>query len=63
MCGPIAVSIPGWGRFAEDVVWAKLASLCDGTRLASERPVSERLSAFGAGRQFKVKDRALVDLG
>jgi 5-methyltetrahydropteroyltriglutamate--homocysteine methyltransferase len=27
----------GWGRVAEDVVWAKLASLRDGARLASER--------------------------
>jgi 5-methyltetrahydropteroyltriglutamate--homocysteine methyltransferase len=27
----------GWGRVAEDVVWAKLSSLRDGARLASER--------------------------
>jgi len=27
----------GWGRVAEDVVWAKLASLRDGARLASQR--------------------------
>jgi 5-methyltetrahydropteroyltriglutamate--homocysteine methyltransferase len=27
----------GWGRVAEDVVWAKLASLRDGARIASER--------------------------
>src|SRR5215831_347470 len=27
----------GWGRVAEDVVWAKLSSLPDGARLASER--------------------------
>jgi len=27
----------GWGRVAPDVVWAKLASLRDGARLASER--------------------------
>jgi 5-methyltetrahydropteroyltriglutamate--homocysteine methyltransferase len=27
----------GWGRVAEDVVWAKLASLREGARLASER--------------------------
>jgi 5-methyltetrahydropteroyltriglutamate--homocysteine methyltransferase len=27
----------GWGRVAEDVVWAKLASLHDGARLASQR--------------------------
>jgi 5-methyltetrahydropteroyltriglutamate--homocysteine methyltransferase len=27
----------GWGRVAEDVVWAKLTSLRDGARLASER--------------------------
>ena len=27
----------GWGRVATDVVWAKLASLRDGARLASER--------------------------
>jgi 5-methyltetrahydropteroyltriglutamate--homocysteine methyltransferase len=27
----------GWGRVAEDVVWAKLKSLRDGARLASER--------------------------
>jgi 5-methyltetrahydropteroyltriglutamate--homocysteine methyltransferase len=27
----------GWGRVAEDVVWAKLSSLCDGARLASDR--------------------------
>ena len=27
----------GWGRVAEDVVWAKLASLRDGARTASER--------------------------
>jgi 5-methyltetrahydropteroyltriglutamate--homocysteine methyltransferase len=27
----------GWGRVAADVVWAKLASLRDGARLASER--------------------------
>jgi len=33
----------GWGRVAEDVVWAKLTSLRDGARLASER-------LFGGGR-------------
>ena len=27
----------GWGRVAPDVVWAKLASLRDGARLASQR--------------------------
>jgi 5-methyltetrahydropteroyltriglutamate--homocysteine methyltransferase len=27
----------GWGRVAEDVVWAKLASLKEGARIASER--------------------------
>ncbi len=27
----------GWGRVAEDVVWAKLASLRDGAKLASQR--------------------------
>ena len=27
----------GWGRVAEDVVWAKLASLSEGARLASQR--------------------------
>lgn len=27
----------GWGRVAEDVVWAKLKSLTDGARLASQR--------------------------
>ena len=27
----------GWGRVAADVVWAKLASLRDGARLASQR--------------------------
>jgi 5-methyltetrahydropteroyltriglutamate--homocysteine methyltransferase len=27
----------GWGRVAEDVVWAKLASLRDGARIASQR--------------------------
>jgi 5-methyltetrahydropteroyltriglutamate--homocysteine methyltransferase len=27
----------GWGRVAEDVVWAKLANLRDGARLASDR--------------------------
>ena len=27
----------GWGRVAEDVVWAKLRSLRDGAKLASER--------------------------
>jgi 5-methyltetrahydropteroyltriglutamate--homocysteine methyltransferase len=27
----------GWGRVAEDVVWAKLASLRDGALLASKR--------------------------
>jgi 5-methyltetrahydropteroyltriglutamate--homocysteine methyltransferase len=27
----------GWGRVAEDVVWAKFASLRDGARIASER--------------------------
>jgi hypothetical protein len=25
------------GRVAEDIVWAKLRSLCDGARLASKR--------------------------
>lgn len=35
----------GWGRVAEDVVWAKLASLRDGARLASER-----LFARGGGK-------------
>ena len=29
----------GWGRVAEDVVWAKLASLRDGARLASRAAV------------------------
>jgi 5-methyltetrahydropteroyltriglutamate--homocysteine methyltransferase len=32
----------GWGRVAEDVVWAKLASLRDGARLASQRLFGER---------------------
>jgi len=32
----------GWGRVAEDVVWAKLSSLRDGARLASERLFSRR---------------------
>jgi 5-methyltetrahydropteroyltriglutamate--homocysteine methyltransferase len=32
----------GWGRVAEDVVWAKLASLRDGARLASDRLFSHR---------------------
>jgi len=32
----------GWGRVAEDVVWAKLTSLRDGSRLASERLSSRR---------------------
>jgi len=32
----------GWGRVAADVVWAKLASLRDGARLASERLFSRR---------------------
>jgi 5-methyltetrahydropteroyltriglutamate--homocysteine methyltransferase len=32
----------GWGRVAEDVVWAKLASLRDGARLASDRLFSPR---------------------
>jgi 5-methyltetrahydropteroyltriglutamate--homocysteine methyltransferase len=32
----------GWGRVAEDVVWAKLASLRDGARLASDRLFSRR---------------------
>jgi 5-methyltetrahydropteroyltriglutamate--homocysteine methyltransferase len=27
----------GWGRVAEDVVWAKVASLRNGARLASDR--------------------------
>ena len=27
----------GWGRVAEDVVWAKLKSLRDGAQLASEK--------------------------
>jgi len=31
----------GWGRVAEDVVWAKLTSLRDGARLASERLFAE----------------------
>lgn len=30
----------GWGRVAEDVVWAKLSSLRDGARLASQRLLS-----------------------
>jgi len=30
-------TLAGWGRVAEDVVWAKLASLRDGARLASQR--------------------------
>lgn len=34
----------GWGRVAADVVWAKLASLRDGARLAAER-------LFGSGRR------------
>ena len=32
----------GWGRVAEDVVWAKLSSLRDGARLASDRLFSHR---------------------
>ena len=32
----------GWGRVAEDVVWAKLTSLRDGARLASDRLFSRR---------------------
>jgi 5-methyltetrahydropteroyltriglutamate--homocysteine methyltransferase len=32
----------GWGRVAEDVVWAKLSSLRDGARLASDRLLSRR---------------------
>ena len=32
----------GWGRVAEDVVWAKLTSLRDGARLASERLFQRR---------------------
>ena len=35
----------GWGRVAADVVWAKLASLRDGARLASERLYSPRARA------------------
>ena len=37
----------GWGRVAEDVVWAKLASLRDGARLASARlfPPGSRVAA------------------
>ena len=30
-------TLAGWGRVASDVVWAKLASLAEGTRLASRR--------------------------
>jgi 5-methyltetrahydropteroyltriglutamate--homocysteine methyltransferase len=30
-------SSAGWGRVAGDVVWAKLGSLSDGARLASNR--------------------------
>jgi 5-methyltetrahydropteroyltriglutamate--homocysteine methyltransferase len=30
-------TLAGWGRVAEDVVWAKLASLSEGARLASRR--------------------------
>jgi 5-methyltetrahydropteroyltriglutamate--homocysteine methyltransferase len=33
----------GWGRVAEDVVWAKLSSLRDGARLASDRLFSHAL--------------------
>jgi 5-methyltetrahydropteroyltriglutamate--homocysteine methyltransferase len=29
--------LAGWGRVAADVVWAKLTSLSDGARLASQR--------------------------
>jgi 5-methyltetrahydropteroyltriglutamate--homocysteine methyltransferase len=32
----------GWGRVAEDVVWAKLASLRDGARIASKRLFARR---------------------
>jgi len=32
----------GWGRVAEDVVWAKLSSLRDGARIASERLFARR---------------------
>jgi 5-methyltetrahydropteroyltriglutamate--homocysteine methyltransferase len=32
----------GWGRVAEDVVWAKLASLRDGARLASARLFADK---------------------
>jgi 5-methyltetrahydropteroyltriglutamate--homocysteine methyltransferase len=32
----------GWGRVAEDVVWAKLASMRDGARLASQRLFGSR---------------------
>jgi 5-methyltetrahydropteroyltriglutamate--homocysteine methyltransferase len=33
----------GWGRVAEDVVWAKLGSLCEGAQLASKRLFRNRL--------------------
>jgi 5-methyltetrahydropteroyltriglutamate--homocysteine methyltransferase len=32
----------GWGRVAEDVVWAKFVSMRDGARLASDRLFSNR---------------------
>jgi 5-methyltetrahydropteroyltriglutamate--homocysteine methyltransferase len=32
----------GWGRVAEDVVWAKLTSLRDGARIASERLIAQK---------------------
>ena len=43
----------GWGRVAEDVVWAKLASLCEGARIASRRLFrrpDERASAVASPR-------------
>jgi 5-methyltetrahydropteroyltriglutamate--homocysteine methyltransferase len=39
----------GWGRVAEDVVWAKLASLRDGARLASERLFNRSVLGMGTG--------------
>jgi 5-methyltetrahydropteroyltriglutamate--homocysteine methyltransferase len=38
----------GWGRVAEDVVWAKLASLRDGARLASGRLFGRHPGAVAA---------------
>ena len=60
---PIAASTPrpAWGRVAEDIVWAKLAAMVEGARLASRAAVCARgvTGRFAAAQRYGLAaDRA-----